>query len=60
MKTFKNEIRFNCTAFVRLYQSQPASCYNCMRRNGYPKNLGGDKNCKNYSPNSVIGPKSTA
>jgi hypothetical protein len=50
----KNEIRFNCTAYVRLYYSQPANCYNCVRRNGYPQNLGGDKNCENYSPNNKL------
>lgn len=46
----RNVIRFNCGAFVRLLYSQPPHCYNCILRNGYPQNLGGDKNCENFQP----------
>lgn len=27
---------------------QPKHCYNCCNRDGYPRNLGGDKQCKNF------------
>ena len=26
----------------------PMNCYNCLLRDGYPENLGGDENCLNY------------
>jgi hypothetical protein len=46
----RNDIRFNCKAYERLFYVRPDNCYNCMMRDGYPQNLGGDENCQNYSP----------
>ena len=43
-----NIIRFNCTAFDRISPLHPAYCYNCMVRDGYPQNLGGDWYCVNF------------
>ena len=51
---FKNRIRFNCSQYVRMYATQPNHCYNCMRRYGYPQNLGGDEGCKNFAPNTEL------
>jgi hypothetical protein len=48
MKLFKNEIRFNCSNFMQLRAVQPDNCYNCVRRSGYPANLGGDPKCENF------------
>ena len=50
MKLFKNEIRFNCDNFHQLQMIRPANCYNCVMRDGYPANLGGDHNCANFKP----------
>lgn len=47
-QTYKNAIRFNCTVFKQMFYAQPAHCYNCMVRDGYPQNLGGDWNCVNF------------
>ena len=27
---------------------RPNCCYNCVNRDGYPQNLGGDKSCDNF------------
>jgi hypothetical protein len=45
---YKNTIRFNCRDYKAVLISKPANCYNCMLRNGYPDNLGGDESCKNF------------
>ena len=47
-RTYKNVIRFNCIAFKRMFYAQPSNCYNCMVRDGYPQNLGGDWYCVNF------------
>ena len=52
-RTYKNVIRFNCTAFVKIKPLQPSNCYNCGYRDGYPQNLGGDEDCKNYLPKTI-------
>lgn len=49
VKKWENKIKFNCTRFVRNESIKPDSCYNCGYRNGYPRNLGGDKYCENFN-----------
>lgn len=48
MRRFPNRIRFNCAYFHQMFSSQPRHCYNCLARNGYPQNLGGDEDCVNF------------
>jgi hypothetical protein len=43
-----NEITFNCSNYKRLWMVRPNCCYNCVNRDGYPQNLGGDKSCDNF------------
>ena len=45
---YKNKIQFNCQKYVLIHYDRPENCYNCAMRDGYPRNLGGDKNCKNF------------
>lgn len=45
---FKNKIQFNCQKYIQITPVQPDNCYNCALRNGYPRNLGGDKQCRNF------------
>ena len=45
---YKNRIQFNCQKYIDISPVYPANCYNCALRNGYPRNLGGDKQCKNF------------
>jgi len=40
-------VRFNCANYLEV-SYRPANCYNCIRRDGYPQDLGGDENCRNY------------
>jgi len=49
VRMFRNCIRFNCSNYHKLTITQPPHCYNCAMRSGYPQNLGGDKNCENFS-----------
>lgn len=53
-RTYRNPIRFNCSNYHRMLMSQPANCYNCVIRDGYPQNLGGDKACRNFAPNEKV------
>lgn len=55
----KNQIRFNCANYHRMLMSHPANCYNCMLRDGYPQNLGGDKACRNFVPKTHAKPSTT-
>lgn len=48
-KDFNNYIRFNCSLYRRISVQQPDHCYNCGMRDGYPQNLGGDKQCSNFN-----------
>jgi hypothetical protein len=48
MKTHKNKITFNCSNFKKYTKARPKNCYVCAFRDGYPQNLGGDKNCENF------------
>jgi hypothetical protein len=45
---YKNKINFNCQKYESENPVYPDNCYNCMGRDGYPRNLGGDKQCKNF------------
>ena len=45
---YKNQINFNCQKFIEISPVQPKHCYNCCNRDGYPYNLGGDKECNNF------------
>ena len=45
---YKNKITFNCQCFIEITPTIPANCYNCYGRDGFPRNLGGDKQCKNF------------
>lgn len=45
---YKNKIQFNCQKYIDITPTHPPNCYNCALRNGYPQNLGGDKQCKNF------------
>jgi hypothetical protein len=45
----KNTIKFNCKNYKRDRVVFPECCLNCAIRSGYPINLGGDQNCKNYN-----------
>lgn len=47
---YRNSIRFNCGNYKRMHAVRPDNCYNCMARDGYPQNLGGDEGCLNFSP----------
>ena len=44
------KVRMNCSKFSRMSVLKPDNCYNCMMRNGYPENLGGDRRCRNFKP----------
>ncbi len=48
MKIYKNKITFNCANYHPTTITRPPHCYNCMMRQGYPLNLGGDKYCENF------------
>jgi hypothetical protein len=47
---FKNHTKFNCCNYVRMHAVRPNNCYNCMNRDGYPQNIGGDEDCLNFKP----------
>ena len=46
----RGKVRMNCSRFSRMSVLKPDNCYNCMMRNGYPENLGGDRRCRNFKP----------
>lgn len=46
---YKNKITMNCIRYINCKITWPKCCYACGNRDGYPQNLGGDKNCKNFT-----------
>lgn len=62
---YKNIIRMNCSNYYRDSCNRPKNCYNCLRRKGYPQNLGGDGYCAHFkvikkSSFEIIGRKALA
>jgi hypothetical protein len=51
---YKNKIQFNCINYHRMSVLIPMNCYNCLLRDGYPENLGGDENCLSYKAHDSL------
>jgi hypothetical protein len=47
---YSNRIKFNCSQYLPISTFRPPNCYNCAYRDGFPDNLGGDKNCATFKP----------